>query len=111
MRRIFGEELVQDGCARPARTDDEQRGRDRLFEDLRVLYECGVHLETVHQRAYDLVASQEAAEQMEIGLFLEGSYEDAERLAPVVVAEVIESSRLAGDADQRCLVERNERFG
>src|SRR2546430_17295362 len=70
--------------------------------------------EAVHERAHDVVARHEAAEQVEVGLDLEGAHEDAQPFAPrtrFVVAEVVEAGLLARGGEQRLLVEAYERGG
>jgi hypothetical protein len=109
-------QFVQDRRPRPARPDDEHRRRDALVEDLGMTLDRGADLEAVGERAHDLVAGHDAAEQVQVGFLLERPHEDSERFAPgiavirrVRVAEVVESGCGAGRGEKRLLVERHDR--
>jgi len=77
--------------------------------DLGMTAQGVVYLEPVHERADDVIACLEPAEQVQIRLLLERAQEHAVSLAPPVVAEVLETGCRARRVEERARVERDQR--
>ncbi len=108
--RIEREELEQDGRARAALARHDDGGHDLLVEDLRILVELARHEEPRTQRAQDLLARHQAADDVLLRAALDLGHEGIEAPPPIAVetSEVAEPGRRLREADELVDVEGDE---
>src|SRR5207244_7683774 len=105
---ILRQELVEDGGAGAWQPDDEDRLSDILPLDLGMASQGVDDPQAVLEQAHAIGARDQAAEQRERGLVLEGVEQSPEGLAEGTVAEVVETRAARRAGKERRLVEAKD---
>jgi hypothetical protein len=96
---------MQERGARPRQADDEERPGNLLLGDTGVALSILGQAQAVGEQAEQITASHEAAERRQSRLGLQALEDQAERLAEIVAAEILEAGLPTGRLEERALVE------
>jgi hypothetical protein len=97
--------LMQKGRAGARQAGDDDRRAQRRIVDLGVRAPVLLEQQAVDERVLDVLAHEDAADEMEVGIVLERLHQVPEAFAIIGVAEVLEPHGPAGGGLQRVRIE------
>ena len=89
MRRIGGEQNMQQRCAAARQSDNEQGLADFLLGNSRVKFSVAREHETISQNAQHIAAQRHSADDIEARFTLAGFKQARKRLKKFAIAEIV----------------------